>query len=71
MTLIARSHAEFVERVAPLLIRPLESVKREAVESAMILCQGNETEAARHLEISRSGIRKLLREYRKDDACRV
>lgn len=71
MTLLARTHPEFVERVAPLLIRSLDSVKREAVESAMILCQGNEGEAAKRLGISRSGIRKMLREYREADACRV
>lgn len=64
MTLLARRTPEIVERIAPLLIRPLEMVKRKAIESAMILCQGDEVEAAKRLGISRSGIRKMLLKYR-------
>lgn len=69
MTLLTRREPEIVERIAPLLIRPLEMVKRKAIESAMILCQGDEVEAAKRLGISRSGIRKMLRKYREVDAC--
>ena len=69
MMLLSKTHPEFVERIAPLLIRPLEAVKRKAVESAMILCQGNEIEASRRLGISRSGLRKMLQKYREVDAC--
>lgn len=69
MTLLMRREPEIVERIAPLLIRPLEMVKRKAVESAMILCQGDEVEAARRLGISRTGIRKMLRKYLEVDAC--
>ena len=71
MTLLARPHPEFVERVAPLLVRPLDAVKREAVESAMILCQGDMSEAAKRLGISYSGLRKMLREFREADLCHV
>jgi DNA-binding NtrC family response regulator len=69
MTLLVRREPEIVERIAPLLIRPLEMVKRKAIESAMILCQGDEVEAAKRLGISRSGIRKMLRKYREVDEC--
>jgi DNA-binding NtrC family response regulator len=69
MTLLMRREPEIVERIAPLLIRPLEMVKRKAVESAMILCQGDEVEAAKRLGISRSGIRKMLAKYREVDEC--
>jgi len=70
MTLVTRRNPEIVERIAPLLIRPLESVKRKAVESAMILCQGDEVEAAKRLGVSRSGLRKMLDKYREADICR-
>lgn len=69
--LLGRDHSEFIERVAPLLIRPLDSVKQDAVESAMILCRGDEAEAAERLGISRSGIRKMLAHYREVDVCHV
>ncbi len=69
MMLLSRTHPEFVERIAPLLIRPLEGVNRKAGERAMILWHGNEIDAARRLGISRSGLRKMLAKYREVDAC--
>jgi transcriptional regulator of acetoin/glycerol metabolism len=68
MTLLERSHEDFLGRVAPDLVRPLAIVRRDAIESAMILCQGNVTEAARRLEISRYTLHRLLRQWRKEDA---
>ena len=68
MTLLSRTNEEVLKRIAPDLIRPLDSVKRRAVESAMILCEGNASEAARRLGISYGGLRRLLREYRREDA---
>lgn len=68
MALIERTHEEFLQRIALDLIRPLARVKREAIESAMILCEGNVTEAAKRLGISRETLHRLLRCYRKEDA---
>ena len=68
MSLLTQAPEQLVERIAPLMIRPLHEVKRKAVESAMILCGGNIRIAAMRLEISQTGLRKMLAEYRKADA---
>lgn len=68
MALVERSHEEFLQRVALDLIRPLARVKREAIESAMILCEGSVSEAAKRLGISRETLHRLLRRWRKEDA---
>lgn len=66
--LVERTYDEVLERVAADLVRPLAEVKRDAIESAMILCQGNVTEAAKRLGISRETLHRLLRRWRKEDA---
>lgn len=66
--LLTMQPREMLERVAPDLIRPLHQVKREAIESAMILCQGDVHEAARRLDISPRTLYRLLRQWRKADA---
>jgi len=65
--LLARPREEMLERIAPDLIRPLHLVKREAVERALILCQGNTKQAARKLGLSYGGLRKMLNNFRKAD----
>jgi DNA-binding NtrC family response regulator len=66
--LLRRKPDEVMERIAPDLIVPMLSVKRRAIESALILCRGNHLEAARRLEISYTSLRKLAAQYRKADA---
>lgn len=44
-------------------IRPLATVQREAIESALILCQGNKDEAAKRLGISRVTIFRRIKEF--------
>jgi len=53
--------------MAKELIRPLAEVEQEAIESAMILCQGNITEASQRLEISREVLERKLAEYKRSD----
>lgn len=67
MTLLSRAPNEVLERIAPDLVRPMETVKREAVESAMILCQGNFREAAFRLGISRATLYRLLKRIREEN----
>lgn len=50
--LVTRSDSEILQRVARDLVKPLHFVTRQAIESAMILCEGNKTEAAFRLGIS-------------------
>lgn len=68
MVLLARTHEEMLQRVAPDLVRPLADVTREAIESAMILCEGNVSKAAKRLQISRTTLASILERYRKADA---
>ena len=68
MTLLSRQPAEVLERIAPDLVRPLHVVTRNAVESALILCQGNVEDAAKRLGISRPTLYRMLRKWRKEDA---
>jgi DNA-binding NtrC family response regulator len=56
-----------LERVAPLLVRPLKTVERATIESAMILCQGDRELAANRLQIGRSTLWRKLRGYREED----
>lgn len=65
--LLSRPREEMLERIAPDLIRPLQTVKRETIERAMVLCQGNVKQAARKLGISYGGLRKMLSDFRKAD----
>lgn len=46
------------------LIRPLAEVEQAAIESAMILCEGNVAKAARHLQIKRSTLASRLKKIR-------
>jgi transposase len=50
------------------LIRPLDIVKREAIESALILCGGNQKEASRRLGVSYGFVRQRVAEFRREDA---
>lgn len=68
MSLLKRSPAEILERIAPLLVRPLAEVERRTIESAMILCQGNVAKAARRLQISRTTLASKVQKLRKEDA---
>jgi len=68
MPLLTQELPQVLERIAPDLVRPLAKVKREAIESAMILCQGNISQAAKRLGISRSRLARLIQEWRKEDA---
>jgi len=68
MTLLARTDEEILQRIARDLVRPIATVKREAIERAMILCEGNVSEAAKRLGVSRVNLTRLLAKYRKDDA---
>ena len=68
MTLLTRSHDDILERIAPDLVRPLEVVKREHIERAMVLCRGNVALAAKRLQMSRTNLLRMLALYRKADA---
>jgi transcriptional regulator of acetoin/glycerol metabolism len=47
----------------PDLVKPLEQVEKDAVESAMILCLGDVEEAARRLGLSRATMYRKLAKY--------
>jgi DNA-binding NtrC family response regulator len=49
------------------VIRPLAQVEKDTILSAMILCRGNQSLAARQLGISYSSLRQKLAEYKKAD----
>ena len=66
--LLEPTRPEVLQRIAPDLVRPLASVERAAIESAMILCEGNASMAAEKLGVSRDTLYRKLREYRKADA---
>lgn len=55
-------------RIRPELVRPLGTVAREAIESALILCGGNRKLAARRLGISRETLQRKIAAYRLEDA---
>jgi DNA-binding NtrC family response regulator len=65
--LMARTNSEILQRVARDLVKPLELVTRQAIESAMILCEGNKTEVAFRLGISRPTLMRHLKQYRRED----
>lgn len=66
--LVTMPRREMLERIAPDLVRPLATVKREHIERAMILCKGNATEAAKRLGISYRYLLALLKRWRMEDA---
>jgi len=68
VTLLTQTREQILERCAPDLIRPLATVKRQAIESALILCQGNVTEAAKRLGISRAQLTRIVAQWRKEDS---
>jgi ActR/RegA family two-component response regulator len=68
MTLLTRQPQEILERVARDLIVPLPVLQRKAIESAMILCEGNISEAARRLRVHRTQLCRILAKYRKEDS---
>lgn len=45
-------------------IRPLREVEREIVERALVLCDGNITEAARRLEVNASTLHRKMNKWR-------
>ena len=49
------------------LIPPLRASVRKHVESALILCNGKQKEAARRLGISHQGLRQMQRRWLKED----
>lgn len=49
------------------LIRPLEEVERQAIESAMILAEGNRSLAALRLRIAYRTLLRRLDTYRRAD----
>lgn len=49
------------------LIKPMEVVEREAIESALILCKGNAKLAAEKLQISYGTIRNKMSAYKRLD----
>ena len=67
MTLLVMDPKRVLERIAPEFIRPLAEVQREKIESALILCQGNVTEAAHRLGISRAQVYRLVKMWRKQE----
>ena len=66
MTLLAMDRAHVLERIAPDLVRPLATVKRETIESALILCSGNRGEAAKRLKISRKALYESMRKWKDE-----
>lgn len=48
----------------PSAIRPLRDVEREIVERALVLCEGNITEAARRLEVNASTLHRKINKWR-------
>ncbi len=48
---------------APERIVPLEEMKRQAVERALTLCEGNVDRAAAELGIGRATVYRLLKKY--------
>lgn len=52
---------------APDFIIPLEHVKQAAVESALILCEGNITLAAKYLRISRASMFRWVKKFRQQN----
>jgi DNA-binding NtrC family response regulator len=51
-----------VEKSPHLAVRPLVAVEREAIERAMILCNGDRVLAAKQLGISRATLYRKLSE---------
>jgi DNA-binding NtrC family response regulator len=52
--------------IRPDLVRPLAEVKRDAIESALILCGGSRTLAAKQLEIAYRTVLWYVRKFRKE-----
>jgi DNA-binding NtrC family response regulator len=69
MVLVQQNGSLFINaRPRPDLVRPLEEVKREAIESALILCEGNMRQAARQLGVSYTFMRTAVAKFRREDA---
>lgn len=51
----------------PDLVKPLKSAKRAHIESALILCGGDRSLAARQLGVSRGALQKWIAEFRAED----
>jgi DNA-binding NtrC family response regulator len=51
----------------PDLVKPLATVQREAIESALILCAGNRTLAAHQLGISSKTLFVRMKKYRSEE----
>ena len=54
-------------RPRPDLVRPLEEIQREAIESALILCAGDRCLAAERLGISRAAMYRYVRCFRAEN----
>ena len=72
MALLAKSGAVirqkpmtlFEARQVKELIRPLAIIEQEAIESALILCEGRCLEAARRLGIGKTTLYRKVHQYR-------
>lgn len=51
----------------PDLVRPLNTVIRETIERALILCAGDKIMAAAQLGMNLRGLRRKLKQYKIDD----
>jgi len=69
MTLVQQDGVLYLPvKTRPDLVRPLATVTREAIESALILCGGNRKEAARRLGLSLATIQRHIATFRAEDA---
>lgn len=50
-------------QVSTLTLRTLAEIEREAIEAALVACNGNKSEAARRLGITARTIRNKQKEY--------
>lgn len=50
----------------PDLVRPLRQTLKDAIESAMILCGGNLSLAARRLQLKRSTLQSMRKKFVRD-----
>jgi hypothetical protein len=65
---------QIIERTRPVLalprpelVRPLRTVEREAVESALILCEGNRRLTAKRLGVAYRTLLRWVEEFRNED----
>jgi transcriptional regulator with PAS, ATPase and Fis domain len=57
-----------IVRPRPDLVRPLRTVERETVESALILCEGNRGLAAKRLGIAYRTLMRWVEDFRQENA---